>query len=253
MEVRKLLLALLVVLSAAPLRADRVLMAPCKGNRITGTFLEPRSGHAHGGVDWGLPVGSPVYAVDSGTVVSAGWHGAFGLLVRIRHSDGAVSYYGHLSKLHVRADEAVLPGELIALSGNTGRSPGPHLHFEVRDAAGPIDPLKYLGGEILPAGAARAAAVRNRSEWQVWLDWLERLGRSLYGELLRRFDSPAAAGGGFHAVLPVAFALACLCAAIWALARIMGLFRRMEEGGGFWIAALVLALGFVFVVLAMGG
>ena len=72
MEVRKLLLALLVALSAAPLRADRVLMAPCKGNRITGAFLEPRSGHAHGGVDWGLPVGSPVYAVDSGTVVFAG-------------------------------------------------------------------------------------------------------------------------------------------------------------------------------------
>ena len=114
MEVRKLLLALLVALSAAPLRADRVLMAPCKGNRITGAFMEPRSGHAHGGVDWGLPVGSPVYAVDSGTVVSAGWHGAFGLLVRIRHSDGAVAYYGHLSKLHVQADEAVLPGELIA-------------------------------------------------------------------------------------------------------------------------------------------
>ena len=95
--------------------------------------------------------------------------------------------------------------------------------------------------------------MRNRSEWQVWLDGLERLGRSLYGELLRRFDSPAAAGGGFHAVLPVAFALACLCAAIWALARIMGLFRRMEESGGLWIAALVLALGFVFVVLSMGG
>ena len=253
MEVRKLLLALFVALSAAPLRADRVLMAPCKGNRITGAFMEPRSGHAHGGVDWGLPVGSPVYAVDSGTVISAGWHGAFGLLVRIRHSDGAVAYYGHLSKLHVQADEAVLPGELIALSGNTGRSTGPHLHFEVRDAAGPIDPLKYLGGEILPAGAVREAAVRSRSEWQ---DWLERSAYSFgvfCGELWRRLDSPAAAGGGSFAVLPVAFALACLCAAIWALARIMGLFRRMEEGGGFWIAALVLALGFVFVVLAMGG
>jgi murein DD-endopeptidase MepM/ murein hydrolase activator NlpD len=101
----------------------------------------------HTGVDFPVPTGTSVKSVAPGSVVSAGWAGAYGYEVVIRHSDGRYSQYAHLSALHVRAGQSVSGGQRIARSGSTGNSTGPHLHFEVRTGPGygsDIDPLAYL-------------------------------------------------------------------------------------------------------------
>ncbi|WP_432104040.1 transglycosylase family protein [Streptomyces sp. bgisy091] len=101
----------------------------------------------HTGVDFPVPTGTSVKAVNSGTVVSAGWAGAYGYEIVIRHGDGRYSQYAHLSSLHVRAGQQVTGGQRIARSGSTGNSTGPHLHFEIRTGPGygsDVDPLAYL-------------------------------------------------------------------------------------------------------------
>jgi murein DD-endopeptidase MepM/ murein hydrolase activator NlpD len=101
----------------------------------------------HTGVDFPVPTGTSVKAVASGRVVSAGWGGAYGYQVVIRHADGKYSQYAHLSALTVRSGQQVSSGQRIARSGSTGNSSGPHLHFEVRTGPGygsDIDPLAYL-------------------------------------------------------------------------------------------------------------
>ncbi|MFJ5810489.1 peptidoglycan DD-metalloendopeptidase family protein [Streptomyces sp. NBC_01426] len=101
----------------------------------------------HTGVDFIASSGTTVKAVGAGTVVSAGWGGAYGNEVVIRHADGRYSQYGHMSSLSVSTGQSVTPGQRIGLSGSTGNSSGPHLHFEIR--TGPsygsdVDPLAYL-------------------------------------------------------------------------------------------------------------
>ncbi|MEV7427374.1 MULTISPECIES: transglycosylase family protein [unclassified Streptomyces] len=101
----------------------------------------------HTGVDFPVPTGTSVKAVGPGTVVSAGWAGAYGYQVVIRHADGKYSQYAHLSALNVREGQTVGGGQRIARSGTTGNSTGPHLHFEMRTGPGygsDIDPLAYL-------------------------------------------------------------------------------------------------------------
>ncbi|MCM1967325.1 LysM peptidoglycan-binding domain-containing M23 family metallopeptidase [Streptomyces sp. G1] len=101
----------------------------------------------HTGVDFAASSGTTVKAVGAGTVVSAGWSGSYGNEVVIRHADGKYSQYAHLSQLSVSSGQSVTGGQTIGLSGSTGNSTGPHLHFEIR--TGPsygsdIDPLAYL-------------------------------------------------------------------------------------------------------------
>ncbi|MCJ1675837.1 LysM peptidoglycan-binding domain-containing M23 family metallopeptidase [Streptomyces sp. APSN-46.1] len=101
----------------------------------------------HTGVDFIASSGTTVKAVGAGTVVSAGWGGAYGNEVIIRHADGAYSQYAHLSQLSVSVGQSVTAGQRIGLSGSTGNSTGPHLHFEIR--TGPsygsdMDPVAYL-------------------------------------------------------------------------------------------------------------
>ncbi|MCX5144600.1 MULTISPECIES: transglycosylase family protein [unclassified Streptomyces] len=101
----------------------------------------------HTGVDFPVPTGTSVKAVAPGTVVSAGWAGAYGYQIVIRHGDGKYSQYAHLSSLLVRSGQHVGGGQRIARSGSTGNVTGPHLHFEVRTGPGygsDIDPLAYL-------------------------------------------------------------------------------------------------------------
>ncbi|MFF9349183.1 peptidoglycan DD-metalloendopeptidase family protein [Streptomyces sp. NPDC014734] len=101
----------------------------------------------HTGVDFPVPTGTSVKAIASGTVVSAGWAGAYGYQVVIRHGDGKYSQYAHLSALHVREGRHVSAGQRIARSGSTGNVTGPHLHFEIRTGPGygsDVDPLAYL-------------------------------------------------------------------------------------------------------------
>lgn len=101
----------------------------------------------HTGSDFQAASGTSVRAIGPGTVVSAGWSGAYGNEVVIQHSDGMYSQYAHLSSLGVSAGQTVTGGQQIGLSGSTGNSTGPHLHFEVR--TGPsygsdVDPIAYL-------------------------------------------------------------------------------------------------------------
>ncbi|MFE3253996.1 LysM peptidoglycan-binding domain-containing M23 family metallopeptidase [Streptomyces sp. NPDC059209] len=103
----------------------------------------------HTGVDFAAASGTTVKAVGPGTVVSAGWSGSYGNEVVIKHDDGQYSQYAHLSSLAVSAGQSVSGGDQIGLSGSTGNSTGPHLHFEIR--TGPsygsdVDPLAYLRG-----------------------------------------------------------------------------------------------------------
>ncbi|WP_327351788.1 transglycosylase family protein [Streptomyces sp. NBC_01304] len=101
----------------------------------------------HTGVDFPVPTGTSVKAVAAGRVVSAGWGGAYGYQVVIRHTDGKYSQYGHLSALTVKSGQSVGAGQRIGRSGATGNATGPHLHFEVRtgpDYGSDVDPLAYL-------------------------------------------------------------------------------------------------------------
>ncbi|MGI5352568.1 M23 family metallopeptidase [Streptomyces sp. CA-250714] len=101
----------------------------------------------HTGIDLAVPEGTPVRSVGPGTVVSAGWAGAYGNAVTVRMTDGMYTLFAHLSEIFVTPGTAVRPGTWLGLSGNTGRSTGPHLHFEVRAQRGygtDVDPVHYL-------------------------------------------------------------------------------------------------------------
>ncbi|MGV9340404.1 M23 family metallopeptidase [Streptomyces sp. NPDC003688] len=105
------------------------------------------SSGSHTGIDFHAASGTPVHAVGAGTVVSAGWGGAYGNEVVIRMADGMYTQYGHLSSLGVSVGQQVTPGQQIGLSGATGNATGPHLHFEARTSpeyGSDIDPVGYL-------------------------------------------------------------------------------------------------------------
>ncbi|MFC9584404.1 M23 family metallopeptidase [Streptomyces yangpuensis] len=105
------------------------------------------SSGSHTGIDFHAASGTSVHAVGFGTVVEAGWGGAYGNNVVIKHNDGTFTQYGHLSSLNVSVGQQVTPGQQIGLSGSTGNSSGPHLHFEARTGSqygSDIDPIAYL-------------------------------------------------------------------------------------------------------------
>ncbi|MFI6333441.1 M23 family metallopeptidase [Streptomyces sp. NPDC050535] len=105
------------------------------------------SSGSHTGVDFHAASGTPVHAVGSGTVVTAGWGGSYGNEIVLRMNDGTYTMYGHLSSIGVSVGQTVTPGQQIALSGATGNTTGPHLHFEARTTAeygSDIDPVAYL-------------------------------------------------------------------------------------------------------------
>lgn len=97
----------------------------------------------HSGIDIGVVSGTAVPAADSGTVIYSGWAGGYGYFVMIDHGDGIVSCYGHNEELLVQEGDKVSKGDVISLSGSTGYSTGPHLHFEVRQDGEPIDPTSF--------------------------------------------------------------------------------------------------------------
>lgn len=98
----------------------------------------------HPGIDISVPVGTPVKAAGKGVVTYAGWLTGYGNAVIIDHGYGIESVYGHNSEILVKVGQSVKRGDIIAKSGNTGRSTGPHVHFEVRVNGNPVDPMKYL-------------------------------------------------------------------------------------------------------------
>lgn len=122
---------------------------PISGGRLSSGFgrrSRPTKGAStyHKGVDWATPVGTAVMASSAGTVAKAGWGSGYGYVVYINHADGRQTRYGHLSKVLVSAGQTVAQGQKIALSGNTGISSGPHVHFEILIGGSQVNPLKYL-------------------------------------------------------------------------------------------------------------
>lgn len=104
-----------------------------------------RWGTTHWGIDIANRIGTPIYSAADGVVIEAGPASGFGLWVRVRHTDGTVTVYGHVDRILAREGQAVRAGDQIATMGNRGQSTGPHLHFEVWSAAGAkINPLNWL-------------------------------------------------------------------------------------------------------------
>jgi murein DD-endopeptidase MepM/ murein hydrolase activator NlpD len=103
-----------------------------------------RWGRMHEGIDIAVGSGTPVVASAAGTVIVAGWMGGYGNLVVVDHGNGIATAYGHNTSLAVGVGQSVAQGQVVAYSGNTGNSTGPHVHFEVRVNGGAVDPLGYL-------------------------------------------------------------------------------------------------------------
>jgi murein DD-endopeptidase MepM/ murein hydrolase activator NlpD len=105
-----------------------------------------RWGRMHKGIDIANNVGTPILAARAGQVISAGWNdGGYGYLVEVRHADGSLSRYAHNSRILVRPGDQVNQGSVISLMGSTGRSTGPHLHFEILPPGrGAMNPLQFL-------------------------------------------------------------------------------------------------------------
>jgi murein DD-endopeptidase MepM/ murein hydrolase activator NlpD len=110
-----------------------------RSNPFGGSSLE-----YHKGQDIAAPIGTPVIATADGTVVIAGWLRGYGWVVYIDHGNGISTRYGHLSRIDVTVGQSIKRGEQLGLVGSTGRSTGPHLHYEVRINGQPVSPLLYL-------------------------------------------------------------------------------------------------------------
>ena len=124
---------------------------PIAGAELTSSFgnrLDPfvHSHAFHAGLDFAARTGTPIASAAGGVVAFAGFKRDFGGVVEIDHGNGLVTRYAHASELLVHAGQVVTPGERIAMVGSTGRSTGPHLHFEVLRAGGQVDPKHYLVG-----------------------------------------------------------------------------------------------------------
>jgi len=117
----------------------------------TGNFMWPTSGYltqgywsGHQAIDIGAPTGTPIYAADTGYVAATGWMGGYGNYIILNHGNGFETLYAHLSEIRVIAGQGVQRGHLIGLMGSTGRSTGPHLHFEIRQGGLKRNPLGFL-------------------------------------------------------------------------------------------------------------
>ncbi|KGA93691.1 peptidase M23B [Leptospirillum ferriphilum] len=114
----------------------------------------------HPGIDIAARLGTPVMATAAGVVIWVGWDAGFGKTVKIRHVDGIVTLFGHLSRYFVHMGDRVKRGQVIAALGNTGMSTGPHLHYEILVNAKPVNPLRYFIVNSLPK--IRVAMNRQR-------------------------------------------------------------------------------------------
>lgn len=132
--------ALMAIPSRRPVQ-PQARLGSAFGNRV-----DPFNKHLafHSGVDFALPTGADVLAAAGGRIRFAGRNGGYGKLLEIDHGNGLVTRYAHLSRFHVRVGEVVTPGQRIAAAGSTGRSTGPHLHFEVLHNGRFADPQRFL-------------------------------------------------------------------------------------------------------------
>ena len=117
---------------------------PISGGNFTSGF-KMRWGRMHEGNDFATPVGTPVKAMSTGTVVYTGWWGGGGNTTKIQYWDGTVSFFEHQSRITAKVGQQVSPGEVVGYSGNTGHSTGPHLHLEIHPKGGDaVNPTPWL-------------------------------------------------------------------------------------------------------------
>jgi len=125
------------------------LANPAPGRSVTSPFgvrTDPILGTAalHSGMDFRAPMGMPAKVTAPGVVTKAGWNGGYGRMVEVDHGNGFATRYGHLSEIDVAVGQKVDAGTIIGKTGSSGRSTGPHLHYEVRHNGEAIDPLRFL-------------------------------------------------------------------------------------------------------------
>jgi murein DD-endopeptidase MepM/ murein hydrolase activator NlpD len=142
---------------------------PVPGSHLGSHFgwrTDPITGRSalHTGLDFQADPGTPILAAAGGVVVIQEYHAAYGNMVEIDHGKGLITRYAHASEVFVKKGDLVKRGQKIAAVGSTGRSTGPHLHFEVLADGTPQDPQKFLvtGGSVLPPTEAQAKAQLNR-------------------------------------------------------------------------------------------
>jgi murein DD-endopeptidase MepM/ murein hydrolase activator NlpD len=137
------LAALRAVARQLPLRRPLALAEITSGfgTRLDPFFSKPSY---HAGVDFRSDAGSSVHATAAGQVVVAGNNGGYGIMVEIDHGSGLTTRYAHLSSISVKAGDRVAAGTVVGHVGTTGRSTGPHLHYEVRVEGEAIDPMRYI-------------------------------------------------------------------------------------------------------------
>lgn len=161
--------------ASAPVYAPTTVSIPSRnpldGASMTSGFgmrthpvLGGRRGHK--GIDLAMPTGTPVYATADGVIGKAEWFSSYGLYIAIEHGGNIQTRYGHLSRLNVAAGQPVKKGDLIGYVGSTGRSTGPHLHYEVRIAGVAVNPVPYMNGSnrALPAPTATAMGGGDEAE-----------------------------------------------------------------------------------------
>lgn len=134
-----------------PVESDGFISPVAPGYRVSSGFgprERPTKGASkdHKGVDIGVPIGTPVYASEEGVVTHAEWQRGYGNVIYIKHANGVETRYGHLSQFNVKPGQIVKKGQQIALSGNTGVSTGPHLHFEWRQNGTAYNPIDIVRG-----------------------------------------------------------------------------------------------------------
>jgi murein DD-endopeptidase MepM/ murein hydrolase activator NlpD len=150
--------------TAAPVRITTARVSipsrmPVEGVRLTSDFgmryhpvLGGRRGHK--GVDLAGPVGTPIHATADGVISKAEWFSSYGLYVSLEHGGEIQTRYGHMSRLNVYAGQRVRKGDVIGYVGSTGRSTGPHLHYEVRIAGVAVNPIPYMQADQFNAQQA---------------------------------------------------------------------------------------------------
>lgn len=138
-----------VIPGFAPQKVSIPSLIPVNGVKLTSEYgmrWHPVLGgrRQHKGVDLGAPMGTPIHAAADGMVSRADWFSGYGLYVALQHGGSIETRYGHMSRLAVAAGQMVHKGDVIGYVGSTGRSTGPHLHYEVRIAGVAVNPVPYL-------------------------------------------------------------------------------------------------------------
>ena len=165
--------------------------------RITSRY-GPRRGRAHQGLDISLKTGDPIYATFDGKVRFSKAAGNYGNLVIIRHNNGLETYYAHLSQRDVEVGDWVVAGQQIGLGGSTGRSTGPHLHYEVRYKGQSFDPERII--DFSTGNLRRAELLLKRRHFSIYAKYEQDFDAEVEVEKIEEAERKAAAAIQYHTV-----------------------------------------------------